>query len=426
LYSNKTKEEEESDGSDTYLSDDPAQTQTSQRKNSQSSRNSQRSHSNSPSQSSKKRTADDLLNSDVELLPPKEPLVGRDLNEMPPNYAKSNVQLKKQLRQQKAEFEKLKAKFEAQQGQVLASQRNDSPEDQIKAANSAKKARTKRKGKSLILTSSEEEDPTKDTKEKITEAIQKHVFAHIKFVKGEGTTDELASHIILKAIGHLKKRHRKQWKEVFSDFCVAELNKHRSNVQTAVKQVFKVRWDANANHDIGTIERWEACLTRDIDMDMDQDKQDFAFYYLNIMGKATGHPDRWNAHHKGYMLLSNGRPPKTQHAHDLYITPETEAYALLMIRGNLRRWTAQFQAYDKFPGYQQKIIQKDIENEAIVASTEIKKRLYMEQHNIDTEDLLPANWATDMELAYERAAGSNNMVCFMFILPLICPCYPII
>jgi len=80
---------------------------------------------------------------------------------------------------------------------------------------------------------------------------------------------------------------------------VTALNDHRSSVMTAIKKEFKLKWRSGTPGDVGTVESWEKCLTRDLDTDEPQKMADYSFWHNELMDKATGHPDRWNAAHRG-------------------------------------------------------------------------------------------------------------------------------
>jgi len=163
-------------------------------------------------------------------------------------------------------------------------------------------------------------------------------------------------------------------------------------------------------HDIGTVAHWEACLKRNLRMNRPQHVADYTFYYSTVMNKATRTNVRWKEYHKGYMRLCDGHPPMTTAPLDYYVTPETEAYALTLVKGNFRRWTAQFEAQDKFPQYKIKPIQKAPTAEAIAASNAIKERLYREKNGLDDDANLPNGWLATMQLAWEQPADTNNMV----------------
>jgi len=331
---------------------------------------------------------------------------------MPTNW---KAQLAAQKRQNKALQAQL-SNLQAQQGNTSGpngggEKRDPSPTEQIEFAASAKRARTKKhKGRK-----SGDEDKLLPTKTIITDTIQEKVFSTLKFVKGEGSTKKLSA-LIIKA-GYEKKMpkaEREDWYEEFGDFAIAELNKLRSTVNTAIKGGFKGKYFNAPDHDIGTIDRWEACLNREIDLSIDEQKADYTFYYSTIMSKATGSSNLWNEHHKGYMTLCEGKPPPKDA--QFYVTPETEAYALLVINGNLQKWKSQFEVTNKHPNCQHKGISKEPSVEAIADSNTIKKRLYMAEHAIDDEANLPADWLADMQFTWEKTAGSTNKVGLLRVL----------
>jgi len=176
--------------------------------------------------------------------------------------------------------------------------------------------------------------------------------------------------------------------------------------------VFRVKWCNSPTHDVGTVARWEACLNRNLRMTRPQDTADFLFYYSTVMDKATGTNVHWNEHHKGCMRLCDGHPPMKTGELECCVTPETEAYALTLIKGNFARWKAQFEAQDKFPQHKIKPIQKAPTPEAIQASNAInlKERLCREKNGLDDDANLPPNWLATMQLAWEQPVGTNNMV----------------
>jgi len=88
--------------------------------------------------------------------------------------------------------------------------------------------------------------------------------------------------------------------------------------------------------------------------------------------------------------------------------PETEAYALLAIKGNWNRWHAQFQTTDKYPNYKQKTLNYWPDEGAIQESDTIKVRLYRERRNLDDLTPTPADWKADMKLQFEGAIPTDK------------------
>ena len=312
---------------------------------------------------------------------------------------------------------------------LAQNKRASSPTEVLKVAVTAKKTSAKKAKKAIKVSSSddtEEEDQLKSYKEKITKTIQKEIFPTMKFVKGPGTLTKLCSHILYYGdFGKLKKHERAAWKDQFGAYCIAELNSLRSNLYTAIKDLFKAKYYKSTPPDMGSILRWEACLTRDLDMNQDQDKEDYEFWYGTLMDKATANQDRWNIAHRGYMTIYSAKPPK--HARVVepacdedkdrhyYVTPETEAYTMLVIRGNLEKWEAQYLTKTWYPGYKQKIYHKAVPADKILASNLIKQEIYISRHpDITTLEALPNGWLASMRMPWE---DDDNFVSICAICP---------
>lgn len=328
---------------------------------------------------------------------------------MPPKKKQSAAVLRKILKDKDAKMKALEAQLAAAQGANDTNKRGTSPTEQVQIAGNVKRARTKKGRKSgagKVL------DPLKDTKEMIATMIVDPCFATTKFCKGEKSREKLASHVLYYGNPDHGMTHaeRDAWYKTFAQGCGMELNKHRSSVQTSIKREIRADYVSRTPHAMTPVARWEACLNRDLDPNNAEDLALFSTYYNQVMAKATGTSERWNTYHRGYFCLYNGHPPNKKALIDYYVTPETEAYALLVINGNHRRWTAQFQVTDKFPAYKQKPIYKWPDDEAIEASNEIKERLFREQNNVDELTDLPEHWKERMRLPFEPpilAQGCN-------------------
>mgnify|MGYP000420097935 CR=1 FL=1 len=122
------------------------------------------------------------------------------------------------------------------------------------------------------------------------------------------------------------------------------------------------------------------------------------------MPKATGATEHWNTSHRGYFCLHDGHPPNKKAEIDYCVTPETEAHALLALRGNWNCWHAQFQTADKHPNYKQKTLHNWPSPDVIQASNHIKLWLYREQRNMDDLTPTPEGWEADMKLLEFKGA----------------------
>ena len=338
---------------------------------------------------------------------PEETQLAVQNHTMPPSIAQ-------QLAAMKAQNEALQAQLNASNAQsALGSgqaKRNSSPTEQVEIAKQLKKARTsKHKGKNAtpsVLAA---------TKEKIKEAIEEKVFATIKFIKGDGSTKELCANIVVAAYGAgtMKKKQREDWYSSFGKLAGQELNRHRSTVSSNIKSAFHILW--KESQDLGALATWEACLNRNIAMANVPQRDAFTFYYNSIMAKATGCNAIWSHEHRGYFTLTEGHPPNSTTP---YVTPETEAYALLIINGNLVKWRCQFQVFDKFPNYTHKNLSKAPSDAAIAASDTIKEAMCRANNDLGDDDELPPNWATTMRCPFETAANTNQVG---LLLSPLCP-----
>ena len=346
---------------------------------------------------------------------------------MPPKKkTKSARELREQLKKKEAEAKELKAKVALLEQQKDPS-RGTSPTEQVQMAASVKRAKTKKGARKSA--GSPVIDPLKATKDMISVTIVEPVFAIQKFAKGDGTQHMLASFVLLHGRpGHgMTQSERTGWCKEFGNYCASELNRHRSTVQSSIKKEFRAIWDNTNPKVLIPLDRWEACLNRDLDLNSDRDLADFAVYCDKIMAKATGTKARWNEEHRGYFCLFNGKPPNGKRPIDLYVTPETEAYGMLIIAGNWSRWTAQFQVTDKYPKYKQKPITHLPSVEVLNASTAIKRRLFLEQNPTIDPLNLPNDWEDSMKCNFELADGNDSIVRFFVVFALIiCCCWPFI
>jgi len=151
-------------------------------------------------------------------------------------------------------------------------------------------------------------------------------------------------------------------------------------------------------------------LNRNLRTTRPKDVADHVFCCSSVMDKATGTNVRWNECHKGHLRICDGHPPMKTGELDCCVTPETEACALTLVKGNWPRWRAQFEAQDKFPQCKIKPTQKAPMAEAIAASDAIKERLFREQNGLADDANVPPDWLATKQLAWEQPADNNNMV----------------
>jgi len=296
---------------------------------------------------------------------------------MPPKRKKNSKELQKTLRDKDAKMKKLEAKLTSVHA-ANENKRGTSPTEQVQIAKKIKKARTNKSRKSTG--SDDDDNPLKETKEMIATAIDDPVFAVMKFSKGDSSRDRLAAYVLLygKPNHGMFQKQCDNWYQQFSRYCGAELNRHQSGLQTAIKQEMHVVYKSTTPHEMVSVAKWEKCLKRDLDADNEDDLKLYEAYHDQILTKATGTTERWNASHRGYFCLYNNHPPNKKGVFDYCVTPETKAYALLALKGNWNRWKAQYQTTDMYPNYKQKALHNWPSPNVIQASNTIKVRLYRE------------------------------------------------
>jgi len=307
---------------------------------------------------------------------------------MPTKRKPNAKEQRKALHDKEAKMKELEAKLASVQA-ANENKRGTSPTEQVQIAEKIKKARTNKNRKSTG--SDQDDDPLMETKEMIAKAIDDPVFAVIKFFKGDCSRDKLAAHVLLygKPNHGMSQMERDDWYREFSRCCGAELNRHQSGVQTAIKREMQAIHKATAPHKMVSVAKWEKYLKRDLDATDEDDCKLFEACYNQILTKATGATERWNASRRGYFCLYNGDPPNKKGEFDYCITPETEAHALLALKGNWNRWHAQCQTTDKCPSYKQKTLHIWPAEEVIQASGTIKERLCRERRNLDKLTVTP-------------------------------------
>jgi len=270
-------------------------------------------------------------------LPFHDAQLGDKENEMPPKRKQTAAELRKALHEKDAKMKALEAKLASAQA-ANENKRGTSPTQQVQIAEKVKKARTNRSHKS---TGSEgDDDLLKEMKEMIAKAIDDPVFAVMKFSKGDSSRDRLAAYVLLygKPNHGMTQKECDDWHQQFSRCCGAELNRHRSGVQTAIKREMRAICKAKTPHEMVSVAKWEKCLKRDLDATDEDDLMLFEAYYDQIITKATGATERWNASHRGYFCLCNGHPLNKKGEFDYCVTPETEACACLALKGNWNCW----------------------------------------------------------------------------------------
>jgi len=158
---------------------------------------------------------------------------------MPQKRKQNGNELHKALREKDAKMKASEAKLASFQA-ANENKRGTSPVEQVQIAEKIKKVRTNRSQKSAGL--EDDDDLLKESKEMIAKAIDDPVFAVMKFSKGGSSRDRLATHVLLcgKPNHGMTQKECDDWHRQLSRCCGAELNRHRSDVQTAINREMRV------------------------------------------------------------------------------------------------------------------------------------------------------------------------------------------
>ena len=188
-------------------------------------------------------------------------------------------------------------------------------------------------------------------------AIKCGVFNDIKYVLGPNGKKKLVKAVLhkLKMEGYYGKgakvRRNQAWfYELYADDVVAALNQVRSSTSTECKKAVKAYFDRN-NGAVPSNEDYQRLLTRDLDLKNERDYALFEWYQMTLLPRACGSAANWNKAKREYHPLSTGAPKNSEKP---YITPETEAYAVWLCKGNAIRWKKQFEI-GEMPQYRGKI-----------------------------------------------------------------------
>jgi len=183
--------------------------------------------------------------------------------------------------------------------------------------------------------------------------IRTKVWRRVKFVKNKKSHKKKFAMECLDALNLTgldgktpeSNKLRKIWVDTHTESCIKALNEARGYVLAQLRKAY----EANGCDNIISEERIMKCLTRDLDFskkkvdgeevwNSPQDVQDFLWYVDNLMPKATANGKDWDEGKRYYMTISHGHAPN--HHNHFYITPGTEAFAVLCLEGCRERWQA--------------------------------------------------------------------------------------
>ena len=196
---------------------------------------------------------------------------------------------------------------------------------------------------------------------RIHTAIKCGVFDDFKYVLGPKGKKKLIKAVLDKlkmdgfyGKGSRVKRNQAWFAELYGDEVVALLNQVRSGTSTEVKKAVKAFFDTN-NGELPSTEDYQRLITRDLDLKNERDVALFEWYQMVLMPRACGSATNWNKAKREYHPLSTGAPKNSEKP---YITPETEAYAVWLCKGNAIRWKRQFEIAEmpKYKGRIQRLL----------------------------------------------------------------------
>jgi hypothetical protein len=227
---------------------------------------------------------------------------------------------------------------------------------------------------------------------RISTAIKNHSFDKLKFVLGEKGKKKLTNGILdhLKMEGYYGEgkhieANRANFLELYGDDCVQALNAVRSSTSTEIKKAARAWYDSHGGT-LPTDEALDRLIKRDLDFNNADDVEMFGWYQMNLIPKAVGSATNWNKAKREYHCLSSGAPSKSKKP---YISPETEAYALMQLKGNTGRWLKQFQVADHetYKGKIQRILGRKKPGEKDPPMTD---RWIMEEYDVSGAQKPPA------------------------------------
>jgi len=196
------------------------------------------------------------------------------------------------------------------------------------------------------LSSKSNKKQTDETNILIHGAIQKDVFDVIKYVLGEKGTKKLCD-LVLENLkwegfhgeGPRVEKNKAEFFELYWKNTVSLLNNIRSTAASECKKAAKIWWDENL-HKLPSNEDLDRLISRDLDIHDDKDYLLFEWYQMHLVAKATGSSKIFDKKERARMTLSKAAIPKSKRP---YITPQTEAYAVLLMKGNHSRWLKMFE-----------------------------------------------------------------------------------
>jgi len=173
----------------------------------------------------------------------------------------------------------------------------------------------------------------------VRDTVKEKVWRVVKFISSEKQMAQLAVLTLKKTefLGKFDSTGKPtydgaKWLENNAIVVNRMLNDHRSYCQTAMKEVCITWMKDNNKKKLPSNTEFMKILNRDPGVD----KKLFAWWWDSYMAKAAGSSKIWNKKNKYFGLLSTHAPPGSPK--EVYITPSTEAWGLLLIENCRERW----------------------------------------------------------------------------------------
>lgn len=187
----------------------------------------------------------------------------------------------------------------------------------------------------------------------IKTCVKDHLWALVKIIQGQKAQEKATKKCLeLMKLEDFQGNdaqtvaNRKAWVESYAQEVTKAINAQRSYAQTRVKEACD-GWMANNGGTLPTKAELESCLKRTVDVNTEEGKALFKWYWDEVLPKAAGNHSDWHPDHRHYMTISEGKPPNSDTP---YITPSTEAFAVAAIVNNSVKWPAMFKLKQDHPG----------------------------------------------------------------------------
>lgn len=176
----------------------------------------------------------------------------------------------------------------------------------------------------------------KTTQLEIKKAIKLKLWPKIKFLADERQEKQLTK-MVFKAIGYKDKSEafKQRFIAQYTDFVVRTLNAHRTYIVSQLEKPVFALLDKR-NVPLEDPNRILACLQRTLNPDDAEDLGLFTWYWDKYLPKVTGSLHLFAKAHRHYATISDAGPLNDPTIK--YLTPQDEAFAVLVYESNRDKW----------------------------------------------------------------------------------------